>query len=334
VEGPGGRPWMLLPLGLRAGRVGTVLVWLGGKLSDYMGPLIAPDCPESLLSSGFGALWAQVRGCIPSFTFAHLERQPAHICGRVNPFLRLGARPNPSHCHRSHLQASWPAYYAGKASPRTRQTDRRKLRRLEEQGPVEFVILQGPAEIEAALPVLFSQKSRSYQELGVEDLFADPGHRDFVRRLSLSGEGMVHFSLLRVGGRIAATHWGIAVDRRFYCLLPTYERSELTVHSPGAQLRLRLMQWACENGMEIFDFTVGDEPYKARWCEVTEPLYDSLIPGSMWGVVCTTTVDGGRWLKRQVKASPTLFPLLLRLRALGFGAGPGAPEGRESQEGE
>lgn len=318
VESPEGQPWMLLPLGIQDRPLGRVLSWLGGSMTDYMGPLISRHCPEEQLRSGFLPLWRSIASCVGPFTFAHLERQPKRICGRSNPFLRLDARENPSQCHHTVLGRDWESYYRSKTSSRTRQTDRKKLRKLEGHGPVEFVILKGRAEMEELLPTFFAQKSRSYQELGVEDLFADPQQRAFIQKMTRK-ESSVHFSCLKVGARIAATHWGLLHEGRFYCLLPTYERSDLTVYSPGSLLRTRLMQWCCENGVEIFDFTVGDEPYKERWCEVSQPLYDSLLPGSAWGLVCTTAVDASRWLKRRVKASPTLFPHLLRLRARSFG---------------
>lgn len=318
VEGPDGEAWMLLPLGIRPGGLGRVLTWLGGELSDYLGPLIAVGCPEALLTYEFPELWQAIVETVPPFTYAHLERQPERIGGRNNPMRWLNWRENPSTSHHTVLASDWQAYYHSKSSPRTRQTDRRKQRRIEDHGDVVFEIATSNHAPDL-LAVMFAQKSSSYQELGVKDLFADERNRRFVERLTFSAGGTVHLSCLRIGGRVLATHWGILHHRRFYSLLPTYERGDLAQHSPGALLRLRLLQWACENNVEIFDFTVGDEAYKDRWCEVAMPLYDALVPASAWGQVCTTAVHSWRALKRTVKSSPTLFPALVRLRAFVLG---------------
>ena len=317
-----GVPWMLLPLGIRPGRFGRVLEWLGGELADYLAPLVAPECPEALLTRDFAALWRTVVASLPAFTYAHLERQPERLGERPNPFRQLDWRENPSRAHHTVLQPSWTAYYRAKSSARSRQTDRRKERRLEDHGPLTFEIASGDRAA-VILETLYAQKSRSYQELGVEDLFADERYRRFVTGLTAAAPDLAHVSALRIGDRLLATHWGLLHQRRFYCLLPTYEQSELTPHSPGAVLRLRLLQWACEQGVEVFDFTVGDEPYKDRWCEVSTALYDGLLPGSAWGHVCTAGLHAGTALTRRLTGSPTVFPLLVRLRALWGGRGRG-----------
>lgn len=332
VEGPDNTPWMLLPMGIHRGGLGRVLSWLGGELSDYLGPLIGPECPDSTLGDEFPALWRAITKVLPAFSYAHLERQPERISGRKNPFSRLDWRENPSRSHQTVLGPDWKAYYHSKSSARTRQTDRRKQRRLEDAGVIRFEVV-GAGQAADVLRVLFAQKSQSYRELGVDDLFANARYREFLegvtRASNREGQGpeggkpLVHLSCLWVGHRIVATHFGLVHQGRFYCLLPTYERSELTPHSPGALLRLRLLQWACENGMLEFDFTVGDEPYKDRWCEVSVPLYDGLVGASTWGRACTAALRAGSALKRELKASPEIYPVLVRLRALGLGRATG-----------
>src|SRR6185369_14898373 len=123
-----------------------------------------------------------------------------------------------------------------------------------------------------------AQKSHSYRELGTPDLFAEPGHREFFEYVTRRGvrDGFVHLSGLRVDGQVRATHWGLVYRGRFYCLFPTYARDEAARHSPGNALMRRLFEWCIANGVEVFDFTIGDEPYKYDWCDQRLGMFDSI----------------------------------------------------------
>jgi CelD/BcsL family acetyltransferase involved in cellulose biosynthesis len=45
-------------------------------------------------------------------------------------------------------------------------------------------------------------------------------------------------------------------------------------YGPGAAHLMEIMARAIERGCTIFDFTIGDEPYKRDWCEERQALYD------------------------------------------------------------
>lgn len=317
VRGADDQPLMLLPLGIERRGLARVLTWLGGVITDYHGPLIARDCAPSLLTGpGFLDLWDRVVQRLPRFDYLHFDRQLGQICGYDNPFLVLGARPAASSAHLTRLQPDWDAYYQSKAASRTRRTQRRKTRKLASHGALALELPRNAPEVAEILDTMMDQKSASYHELGVRDLFADPGHRRFVSRLTTRCPELTHLCCLRVGDRIAATHWGLLYRGHFYSLLPTYERGELAALSPGVELRLRLMARCCEEGVETFDFTLGDEPYKDRWCEVTLPVYQVLAPSSAWGRVVVQTQRARAQLKREVKNSPQLYGRALRLRKL------------------
>lgn len=315
VEGPAGQPWMLFPLGLQRRRFVQALVFLGGQLSDYLGPLVSPDCPPALTGTDFRAVWAAVTDAVPAFSFASLERLPATLAGRPNPLLAMGAHEGASRSHHTRLGPDWPTYYASRCSSKTRATDRRKRRKLEEAGPLSFEIVTEPGQVDAVLEALTAFKSQSWQQLGVTDLFAGPEHRALLRSLSLEHPGFAHLSCLKVGGRVVAAHWGLLYGGRFYYMLPSYEQGELASRSPGALLCRMLLEWCCQQGVEVFDFTVGDEPYKERWCEEVGVLYECMLPHSAFGHLCAQALVTGTDLKKRIKASPRLYALALRVRA-------------------
>jgi CelD/BcsL family acetyltransferase involved in cellulose biosynthesis len=70
-----------------------------------------------------------------------------------------------------------------------------------------------------------------------------------------------------------ATHWGMMHRNRFYHFMPSFAEGSWTRHSPGRLILFHLFQACIESGIEIFDFTIGDEEYKDVWCDTKLPLY-------------------------------------------------------------
>ena len=47
----------------------------------------------------------------------------------------------------------------------------------------------------------------------------------------------------------------------------------------------RLLQWSFDSDILIFDFTDGDEPYKAYWCDDVLELYDHFSAKTFTGLI-------------------------------------------------
>jgi CelD/BcsL family acetyltransferase involved in cellulose biosynthesis len=75
---------------------------------------------------------------------------------------------------------------------------------------------------------------------------------------------------------------------------------------PGSLLTRKLLEWACGTELRVFDFGVGDEPYKDRWCDSTLPLWDHLAPVTLSGRAYVAQMSAMRSAKRIVDSSPAL----------------------------
>ena len=314
VVSAGGRPAMLLPLSLERRHLGVALTWSGGDLADYKGPLIARDCPPELLGSGFRAVWRAALDAVPGFDYVHIDRMPDQLGGLRHPLLAERCELATADSLQAALGDDWEAFYQARSSSSTRRSDRRKTRKLARHGAVEFQLVGEPALAERLLPDFFAQKSAHYRALGVEDLFAAACYRDFVRLMTARAPELVHFSAILVGDRPAAMHWGLWRPDRMYLMLPTYERGELAAHSPGNLLCRRLMQWCCEQGVPIMDFTLGEEPYKVRWCTHRQPVWRHTSPRSRRGQVAAVALSAAARLRRYIKTNPELYERAVRLR--------------------
>ncbi len=317
----------ILPLGLKRGLLGTRLVWLGGRLSDYQAPLISKAFSRRVMHGQFKGLWAQIREVLPEHDIVELNRLPEKLGEQANPFMQLGnLTEHASFAHMTRLKPTWDAYYNEKRSSGSKKRDRQKRRKLEEFGDVVLTTPQDKAEIAETVDALIAQKSATFARMGVANPFTQPGVRDFYMELATSEatKGFIHVARLDVGGKVAAANWGISFGGRYHYVLASYaENEEFSKRGPGMVQLMELMRHATETGHTEFDFTIGDESYKEDWCEVEIRLYDHVEATTVRGLLALLPALAYRRVKRFIKQTPVLWEAFTRLRAAA-GTLPGA----------
>ena len=323
-----GQGLMFMPLGIERRHGCRVLIWLGAPLADYRGPILAAGL-DGLLADFAQSLWPTILKHLPKVDFVHLTSQPATIDQQSNPFCALAYRELPYRAHATRLQGTWEDYYRAKRSAKSRNTERRKEKKLRAEGDLSFKIAATPALTELMLENLFAQKSERLQSKGAADLFAVPGMVTFIRELTLgdSCRRHIHIAALQLDDRIIAVHWGAVYRDRFYFLLPALDVHELAHLSPGSLLINQLLEWSFAHDVKLFDFTIGDEPYKARWCEMHEPVFETLIPTSARGRAAVWLLRTDTYLRRLVRNQPWLYAVgstIRRYRAKGSSKNKGA----------
>ncbi len=297
VDAGDGEPLLLLPLGRQSLGWVTRLVWLGGVLSDYQAPLLGARWPAAADAALLRQLWIGVMEHAPDCDVIHFERQPETIAGRRNPFVdQPGARGGGT-AHAARLDGAWPELYEKRVGRRRRASDRRKRRRLEERGELRLRLARSPQEARAIVETMMAQKRRRYRETGAADVFAMPGVADFYRRLAGDPGAALHAAALEVGGELLAAHCGLVHRGRFYWLMPSYTDGAARRYAPGRLLMQELLRWCVEQGLECFDFTGGDEPYKAEWCNQHLALFDLVQACSWRGRLYAARVSGSRALQ-------------------------------------
>jgi CelD/BcsL family acetyltransferase involved in cellulose biosynthesis len=75
------------------------------------------------------------------------------------------------------------------------------------------------------------------------------------------------------------------------------------------------MRYAIEKQLTIFDFTVGDEPYKLAWCDGACPLYDHVAVATWRGGLIAAPALTFKKLKRKIKQTPLLWAAFSKARA-------------------
>jgi CelD/BcsL family acetyltransferase involved in cellulose biosynthesis len=319
----GGRILCIFQLAVERSGPARRLTWLASDLCDYNAPLLARGFAETAAGRDFPSLWRGVVGAVAAdrrfrFDYVDLEKMPPSIGGRDNPFRALPVVVHPSGAHLARLSGTWDAFYADRRSSATRKTERKQLKQLAALGEPRFVEIADPAEIAATLEALFEQKAKSFARIGVENFFDRPGHRDFYLSVAADPDmaGIIHVCRLEVGGVVAATSLGLRFGGCYYLILSSYRDGELSRYGTGRVHLRELLRTAIERGFTLFDFTVGDEAYKAEWCDVELRLYDLLSARSLIGVATVSGILAYRRTKRLIKQTPVLWAAYLRARSL------------------
>ena len=200
------------------------------------------------------------------------------IGNQRNPFLSLPVQPHPSGAYIATLADDWDTFYAAKRSSSTRKRERRQLKHLAEYGELRFVDVQERDDIAHTLDELMTQKSRAFARMGVEDIFARPGYREFFLDVATDHNvgALTHVSRLDVGTTSAAANLGLTFRDSYYLVLSSYNDGAIARFGPGRAHLHEIMRHAINRGFSRFDFTVGDEGYKRDWSDTELNLYDYL----------------------------------------------------------
>lgn len=311
----------LIPLAVSPGLVRR-LTFLGSELCDYNAPLLARDFSDHVTPAQFPMLWREICDLLMRqpehrYDIVELIRMPALIGAQPNPFLRLDVGLHPSGAHLMHLYGPWEQLYLDKRSSVTRRRDRTKRKRLGELGEVRMVNPQDRNDLARTMEALIAQKTISFARMGVGNIFARPGHRDFFLDLATNARmrDLVHVSRLDVGETWAAINLGLQFHGCYYHVLASYDEGIVARFGPGAAHLRDLISRAIGLALHQFDFTVGDERYKFEWSDTSVDLYDHVQAAGPLGWVVAKQSIARRRLKRMIKQNQNLFRLFSQARS-------------------
>jgi CelD/BcsL family acetyltransferase involved in cellulose biosynthesis len=295
VRSRSGAPLVFFPFQVEKTKTMTVLEWLGDDLIDYGAPIVC----ASLGRDEAAVIWNEVAARLPRVDLIRLVKIPQRVAEFLNPVVALDCHRYRTRAHHVAISGSWDEFYQRHAGAKTRSTDRRKRRRLEKLGAISYAMTDGgDLETYAAITgAMIEQKSRRYREISARDILAGQPYRKFFAEPNreLLTSGILHVSCLRVDEEIVTTHWGMVHDGRLYYYMPSFSGGPSSKYSPGRQLLFYLFQWCLENGIDIFDFTIGDESYKDDWCDEQMLLYE-FVSGRTWVGKCYGVYDTAKRL--------------------------------------
>lgn len=178
-------------------------------------------------------------------------------------------------CPQIQLPTSWDEYLA-QLDRKNRHEIRRKWRKLEQVDQHRFFQISQPEE----LPDAFDNFTRLHQLSSVNKAeFWTAEHRDFFKELlsSTLSVGWLRLYFLEINQEVVASMLGFVYGQRFYLYNSGYNPQVYPEISTGSILTAHTIQAAIGEGLAVYDFLRGDEPYKFRFGATSEPVWDITI---------------------------------------------------------
>ncbi len=247
------------------------LMLLGSiEISDYLDLIVRPEEAEAFLHGLLDHLvtapltWKSLdwhnlleTSPIPGLLQAEAERRGWSF-----------NREQTYHAPAIPLPGDFEAYLAG-IDKKQRHEIRRKMRRAEEQGGVEWYLVQDKEKLESEMTAF------------LEMMAGDPAKAAFLTdemRAQMQDSaraafeaGWLQLAFLTVNGQKTAGYLNFDYQGRVWVYNSGLDRRFME-YSPGWVLLAYLLRWANEQGRSEFDFMRGDEEYKYRFGGVDRHL--------------------------------------------------------------
>src|SRR5262245_5811102 len=256
---------MVLPLVRRRHHGATILEFADFGLCDYNAAIC--DLDEIPLLDLDATLPQRVAAAMPPYDLMSLTKMT-----REDPLLRR-LLPGASRAEMRfsaypvRLGSDWKAWRETTLSQGFRRDIGMKRRRLERLGAVEFVRLSDAGQIARAFGTLRQLRSARLKSLGSHDVMADETGFTFYRRMAIEGgqEGFARTECLSVSGEMVAVQFGLVQRGTYLMLMLGADIERFGRTSPGILMLDASLRAAIEGGDQIYDFTIGDHPYKQQF---------------------------------------------------------------------
>ena len=303
-----GRAAFLWPLcRLRLGPL-VIARFFGGKHSNANFPLWRPEIATTVTAAELGAILADIARVDRGVDMLLLLNQPKSWSHLANPLALLPHDKSSSKICRGALCADFEGLYRDRVGASTRKKMRQKERALVKRGAVRYWRVRSEEDARRVLDVFFAQKAERMRQLGMANVFTEPGVREFIeaaatRPDSNTGEPPIELYAASVGDLIVATFAGVVSDRRFCGMFNSMIMNELSNESPGELLLANVVRMACERGLVAFDLGIGEAGYKRAFCNETDTLFDTVVPLTVRGKLAAPLWRGQLSVKRRIKHS-------------------------------
>jgi CelD/BcsL family acetyltransferase involved in cellulose biosynthesis len=277
----------------------TVLEFIGTRKSDYLNILFLEPYKEAFVHQLLE--WIERNAKWQILNFQNLRQESVDLISKFGSF-----EIQPSDiCPIVYLPTTIEAYER-ELQKKLRQTIHRQGKLLSSEGRISFSVSRTASQLRTDLPVLFDLHQRRYRTKGERGKFFDQQWKDAFLEISLAlaQEGFVRLGLLRIDGQPAACLYNLRLRDQEYAYFAGLE-PDFARYSPGSLLHHWMIGEAIKDGVRVYDFMRGYEPYKSRWTNVTCQTFQvvrarSRVIYQVWKTreAIRASIYGSRWVKR------------------------------------
>lgn len=161
-----------------------------------------------------------------------------------------------------------------------KKSNRSKVNRLKRIGPLEFRRIVEPDELQAVFDEIVDYYD--FRQVAVHDSlpFRDDQHKRVFHLDLLNSSGLLHVTVLQVGGQIASAMLGIASGKELQLGIIAHNPF-LGAYSPGKLHVLFLAERLGEEGFKQLDLTPGGDAYKERFANAHDEVFTLTVHSSV-----------------------------------------------------
>ena len=255
-----------------------------------------------------------------------LTNIPLHWRGERHPLAGLPNILNQNASFQLPLAATMEDTIAPLNAKSRRKKYRAQIRKLEAAGGFEHIRPAKRSDQQALLECFFQQKAARFATGGLPNVFQPAETQAFFHMLLECDKGgsdvplELHAIRLKgeYEGKIAAIAGLSRKGDHVICQFGSIDDTLLPEASPGELLFWLVIERSALNGAALFDFGIGDQDYKRRWCTMKTEHRDILLPLGPAGHIAAITHRSVTRTKTLIKGNPHLYALIQRLRAQGM----------------
>jgi CelD/BcsL family acetyltransferase involved in cellulose biosynthesis len=296
-----GRLVLVLPLALYR-RYGVHFVEFADfGLCDYIGAIYDPTDVPLLVADD--TLPQRIGACLPPCDIISLMKLTGDdpVLERLFPNARR-ARMRVS-AYPAKIDTDWADWRLENLDGSLRRELDMKRRRLAKKGTPAFVLVKDDSEINRVFEALRSFRAERFKERGDCDVISKDAVFLFYRQIAVDGArtGTARTFCLYLSGEPIAVMFGLVHRRTFSLLLVGFDLARYRRLSPGLLAIEDTLRASIEAGDAIYDFTIGDHPYKLQFGAESVPLYEWHTARTIRGYLAILSIEIVRETKRVLK---------------------------------
>jgi CelD/BcsL family acetyltransferase involved in cellulose biosynthesis len=296
-----GRLVLVLPL-IRVRRGGvTALEFADFGLSDYAAAIYRPDDAQLLLADV--TLPERIKALLPASDvislskLADLDPVLEHLFANARwARMRVSSYAVPT-------EGAWCAWRVSNIHDSVRRELDLKRRRLGRAGKPSFVAVQDESEIARTFDALRAFRAERFKQRGACDILDNEVVFSFYRTIAIEGAktGAARTFCLYLSGEPIAVMFGLVQSGVFSLLLVGFDLARYRRLSVGLLAIEETLRSAVEEDIDVYDFTIGDYPFKTQFGARPSPLYECHAARTIRGWLAVYRVELVREAKRTFK---------------------------------
>jgi CelD/BcsL family acetyltransferase involved in cellulose biosynthesis len=268
-------------------------------VADYNAVIGSPKSLEDVCA--VPGLASKILTAMKPYHILLFRKQPPSTFDASKLFSKARKTPNISSSYEVEIEQTHDHWLKTHVSKNMRKGLRRKLSGFQkDHGPLEYSELSNEADIVNAFEIMRDLRAGRYET----DLFSRPEYFAFYRNLAVKGAqtGMTSTFVGKLENRIMSIDFGVRHKGRFLFLLAAFvDDEDMKRYSLGLLGLNEKIRHEADLGTTIFDFTIGDEPYKLSFGAEQIPLTNVTVTAGPIGQLAFTAYQSRGPFRRTLK---------------------------------